>query len=133
MRQCPRCASEIGNKDKVCPRCRLPVAKMTDAQDLFAEDLEKQAESAKLNRAQKKEKKRLAKLAKNKQIISISHLPQVAAYAEKHFKVEMITSDSTAESTVTEVKGKERIAEIARMLGGGAAALKHAEAVLKKV
>lgn len=64
MRQCPRCASEIGNKDKVCPRCRLPVAKMTEAQDLLAEDLEKQAESAKLNRAQKKEKKRLAKLAK---------------------------------------------------------------------
>lgn len=64
MRQCPRCASDIGNKDKVCPRCRLPVAKMNEAQDLLAEDLEKQAESAKLNRAQKKEKKRLAKLAK---------------------------------------------------------------------
>ena len=64
MKQCPRCASEIGNKDKVCPRCRLPVAKMNEAQDLLAEDLEKQAESAKLNRAQKKEKKRLAKLAK---------------------------------------------------------------------
>ena len=74
----------------------------------------------------------LAKLAKTKQIISISHLPQVAACAEKHFKVEKITSDSTAETTVTEVLGKERIAEIARMLGGGSAAMKHAAAVLGK-
>lgn len=74
----------------------------------------------------------LAKLARSKQIISISHLPQVAACAEKHFKVEKITSDSTAETTVMEVSGKERIAEIARMLGGGAAAVKHAASVLKK-
>ena len=74
----------------------------------------------------------LAKLAKSKQIISISHLPQVAACAEKHFKVEKITSDSTAETTVSEVSGKERIGEIARMLGGGTAAMKHAAAVLGK-
>ena len=74
----------------------------------------------------------LAKLAKSKQIISISHLPQVAACAEKHFKVEKITSDSTAETTVMEVSGKDRVAEIARMLGGGAAAVKHAASVLKK-
>jgi DNA repair protein RecN (Recombination protein N) len=74
----------------------------------------------------------LAKLAKSKQIISISHLPQVAACAEKHFKVEKITSDSTAETTVSEVAGKERIGEIARMLGGGPAAVKHAASVLGK-
>ena len=72
----------------------------------------------------------LAKLAKSKQIISISHLPQVAACAEKHFRVEKITTDSAAETTVTEVSGKARVAEIARMLGGGAAAMKHASAVL---
>ena len=74
----------------------------------------------------------LAKLAKSKQIISISHLPQVAACAEKHFKVEKTTSDSTAETTVSEVSGKERITEIARMLGGGSAAMKHAAAMFEK-
>ena len=72
----------------------------------------------------------LANLATSKQIISISHLPQVAACGERHFKVEKITTDSSAETTVLEVSGKKRIAEIARMLGGGSAALKHAEAVL---
>ena len=64
MKQCPRCASEIGVKDKVCPRCKLPVEKMGEAEDALAEDLIKQAESEKLNKAQKKEKKRLAKLAR---------------------------------------------------------------------
>lgn len=64
MRQCPRCASELNNLDKVCPRCGLPVDKMGQAEDSLAEDLENQANSSKLNRAQKKEKKRLAKLAK---------------------------------------------------------------------
>lgn len=72
----------------------------------------------------------LAELAKTKQIISISHLPQVAACAEKHFRVVKHISDSAAETTVAEVSGKERAAEIARMLGGGTAAVKHASAML---
>lgn len=57
MRQCPRCASELTKKDKVCPRCGLPTDRME-----FAEELEQEAKSTKLNRAQKKEKRRLAKL-----------------------------------------------------------------------
>ena len=57
MRQCPRCASELTKKDKVCPRCGLPADRME-----FAEELEQEAKSTKLNRAQKKEKRRLAKL-----------------------------------------------------------------------
>ena len=64
MRQCPRCASELTSKDKECPRCRLPVSKMAEAEEILAEELAKEAESKKLNRAQKLEKKRLAKLAK---------------------------------------------------------------------
>ena len=64
MKQCPRCASELNASDKVCPRCKLPVEKMSEAEEAFAEDMMKQAESEKLNKAQKKEKKRLAKLAK---------------------------------------------------------------------
>ena len=56
MRQCPRCASEINANDKVCPRCGMPTDRME-----FAEDLEEQAKSEKLNVAQKKEKRRLAK------------------------------------------------------------------------
>lgn len=64
MRQCSRCASELSEKDKVCPRCGLPVSKMGEAEDALAEEMIKQSKSEKLNKAQKKEKKRLAKLAK---------------------------------------------------------------------
>ena len=64
MRQCPRCASEINEKDEVCPRCGLPVSKMGEAEDALAEEMIKESKSENLNRAQKKEKKRLAKLAK---------------------------------------------------------------------
>ena len=64
MRQCPRCASEINAKDKVCPRCGLPVSKMGEAEDALAEEMIKESQSEILNKAQKKEKKRLAKLAK---------------------------------------------------------------------
>lgn len=64
MRQCSRCASELDSKDKVCPRCGLPVSKMGEAEDALAEEMIKESKSEKLNRAQKKEKKRLAKLAK---------------------------------------------------------------------
>ena len=55
MRQCPRCASEITQFDKVCPRCGLPVDKM---------GFEEEPLNPKLTKAEKKEKKRLAKIAK---------------------------------------------------------------------
>lgn len=61
MRQCPRCASEIGDKDKVCSRCGLPVSDVVESEDSLPEELEKQAENKMLNAAQRKEKKRLAK------------------------------------------------------------------------
>ena len=64
MKQCPRCASEINVNDKVCPRCGLPVEKMGVSEEMQAEDLMKQSKSKDLNRAQKLEKRRLAKLAK---------------------------------------------------------------------
>ena len=64
MRQCSRCASELNAKDKVCPRCGLPVSKMGEAEDAIAEELINQSKSENLNKAQKKEKKRLAKLEK---------------------------------------------------------------------
>ena len=65
MRQCSRCASELNDNDKVCPRCGLPVDKMVGAEEeALAEEMIKQSKSDKLNKAQKKEKRRLAKLAK---------------------------------------------------------------------
>lgn len=61
MKQCPRCASEVAESSKVCPRCGLPTSQMQ------SEEVEESVSSAKLNRAQKKEKKRLKKAEKKEQ------------------------------------------------------------------
>lgn len=69
-------------------------------------------------------------LAKKKQILCISHLPQVASFAGTHF---MVTKHSDGEKTtsyVAKLDGKARVQEISRMLGGGREALKHASAML---
>ncbi len=63
---------------------------------------------------------RLAALAHATQVICITHLPQVAAFAERHFvitKVADVRADST-ETVVAQVDGDDRVAELARMLGG---------------
>ncbi len=77
--------------------------------------------------------KKLAKLAKNHQVIVVSHLPQVACWAEEQF---VITKDDSGEfvtTSVHKVAGDERVKEIARMLSGLAdsdTGLAHAEELL---
>ena len=53
MRQCPRCASEITKNDNVCPRCKLPVAKMKFDESLYEDD-EKTTEVIKTKKQLKK-------------------------------------------------------------------------------
>lgn len=76
--------------------------------------------------------KELAKLAKTHQLICISHLPQVAAEADRHFTVEKFSKKDKTFTKIEKVDGKKRVAEIARMLGGTSAAIKHAEEILSK-
>ena len=62
--------------------------------------------------------RRLAKLARNHQVIVVTHLPQVAAYADSHLHVAKEVSDETVTSGVTNLDRQERIEELARMLAG---------------
>ena len=73
----------------------------------------------------------LRNLGNVRQILSISHLAQVAARAQSHYKVEKFEENGRTISRV--VKLEDRTGEIARMLGGGNEALPHAEALLNKV
>ena len=57
---------------------------------------------------------RLRALAANRQLIYITHLPQVAALAETHFRIEKETSGSETRATVERVAGDELVAEIVR-------------------
>jgi DNA repair protein RecN (Recombination protein N) len=59
----------------------------------------------------------LARAAENAQVIAITHLPQIASLAERHFRVEKIPGDPT-HTRITELADGERAAELERMLGG---------------
>lgn len=78
--------------------------------------------------------RKLRTLARHRQVIGITHLPQVAACAQTHLAVAKETAGGRTRTTVKTLDGgKARAAELARMLGGrdaGTAALHHAEAML---
>ena len=60
--------------------------------------------------------RRLARLARTHQVIVVTHLPQVAAYADVHLVVDSGGRDKA--SVVRRVEDDERVAELARMLAG---------------
>ena len=77
--------------------------------------------------------KRLHQLAQHAQVIVVTHLPQVAAWADSHFVVTKNNDGSVSQSDVTKVEGEERVEEIARMLAGlenSASAREHATELL---
>ena len=74
---------------------------------------------------------KMRSLGDNRQVLVITHMPQVAAAASRHFFVTKAVSQGRTRTTLSEVSGQDRIDEIARMLGGKSeSALAHAEALL---
>lgn len=79
--------------------------------------------------------KRLRSLAGTNQIFCVTHLPQVAAFAQYHFSVEKRLKDGRTETNVRSLAPDERSQEIARMLGGSVitdTTRKHAEEMLRR-
>lgn len=76
---------------------------------------------------------KLALISRGKQVICITHLPQIAAMADAHYHIFKEVKDNRTSSNLTQLDDKERIEELARMYGGTeiAAALQHASEMLK--
>jgi DNA repair protein RecN (Recombination protein N) len=77
--------------------------------------------------------RRLAALAQHSQVIVVTHLPQVAAWADTHFVVRKSSDGSVSQSDVAKLDSHNRIEEIARMLAGlegSASAREHAAELL---
>ncbi len=75
----------------------------------------------------------LAELAGHHQVLCITHLPQIAAFADAHFRVEKAQQGGRTCARVAAVRGAERVEEIARMAGGKAvteATRRHARELL---
>ena len=78
--------------------------------------------------------KKLKALSRTKQVLCITHLPQIASFADQHFLIEKHESGGRTKTTVRPLSAEERREEIARMLSGAKvteASLKNAEQLLK--
>ncbi len=78
--------------------------------------------------------KRLFKLSKSHQVFCITHLPQIACFADHHCFVEKRESEGRTIASVRELAEKERVQELARMLGGVTITpitLRHAEEMIE--
>jgi DNA repair protein RecN (Recombination protein N) len=76
---------------------------------------------------------KLRTLGQGRQVLCITHLPQIAALADRHFRIEKASDEDLARTTVSELASDEIVEELCRMLGadvGDASARKHAEALL---
>ena len=78
--------------------------------------------------------RKLKALAHSKQVLCVTHLPQIAAFADQHFLIEKRESAGRAQTRIRQLAAEERKQEIARMLSGAKiteASLKNAEQMLK--
>ena len=77
----------------------------------------------------------LRELAAERQVICITHLPQVASLAARHFSISKDATRTPAQTTVRELRESEVVSELVRMLGADdsadAAARRHAEELLR--
>jgi DNA repair protein RecN (Recombination protein N) len=76
----------------------------------------------------------LRSLSRGRQILCITHLPQVAALADRHFTIVKDATATPATTTVTALDGDDVVGELVRMLGGGSedrAASEHARELLR--
>lgn len=77
--------------------------------------------------------RRLARLARTAQVVVVTHLPQVAAFADRQLLVEKTNDGSVTRSGVKVLEGEERVRELSRMLAGqedSETARAHAEELL---
>jgi DNA repair protein RecN (Recombination protein N) len=77
--------------------------------------------------------RKLASIAAARQVLCITHLPQIAAFADHHFAVEKSVAKGRTRSVTRHLADVERRDEVARMLGGveaTAEAKRHAEQLL---
>jgi DNA repair protein RecN (Recombination protein N) len=62
--------------------------------------------------------KKISELSRYHQIICITHLPQIAAFADTHFKVDKNINEKTTQVMIKPLKFEEQVSEIANLLGG---------------
>jgi DNA repair protein RecN (Recombination protein N) len=78
--------------------------------------------------------KKLKALARGNQVLCVTHLPQIATFADHHYLIEKRTTGGRTRTTVRLITGEERTEEVARMLSGAKltdTSRRHAEQMIK--
>jgi DNA repair protein RecN (Recombination protein N) len=78
--------------------------------------------------------KKLKALSRGNQVLCVTHLPQIATFADHHYVIEKREAGGRAKTTVRQISGEERTEEVARMLSGAKlteTSRKHAEQMIK--
>ncbi|HVI39289.1 MAG TPA: DNA repair protein RecN, partial [Anaerovoracaceae bacterium] len=78
--------------------------------------------------------KKLSDISKRHQIVCITHLPQIAAFGDHHYKIDKEAVNGVTLTTVSPLVHEEKVSEIARLLGGiniTDTTLKSAEELIK--
>lgn len=114
---------EEGGADRTRRRIPLPRTLVFDEIDIGIGGRAAEAVGAKLKA-----------LSRHQQVLCVTHLPQIAAFANQHFLVEKSESQGRTRTGIRQMKDEERTGEIARMISGATVtetSLKHAEQMLK--
>lgn len=114
---------EEGGADRTKRRIPLPRTLVFDEIDIGIGGRAAEAVGAKLKA-----------LSAHQQVLCVTHLPQIAAFANQHFLVEKSESQGRTRTGIRQMKEEERTGEIARMISGATVtdtSLKHAEQMLK--
>jgi DNA repair protein RecN (Recombination protein N) len=78
--------------------------------------------------------RKLKSLARSNQVLCVTHLPQIATFADRHYVIEKKESGGRTRTSIRLVAGEERTEEVARMLSGAKlteTSRKHAEQMIK--
>lgn len=122
-------AASGGERSRVALALEVTLADLTDAQVLVFDEVDAGVGGATAMKVGEK----LAALARGgRQVVCVTHLAQLAAWADCHMVVDKFVTDGTTTSVVSAVGQHDRVAELARMLGGDTtkAARAHAAELL---
>jgi DNA repair protein RecN (Recombination protein N) len=79
--------------------------------------------------------RRLKRISRSSQVLCVTHLAQIAGFADHHYRVEKKEAGGRASTTVQELKAEQRVREIGRMLSGQSLseeALRHAARLVEE-
>ncbi len=128
----PRSLSKVASGGELA-RIMLSIKNVLADRDNIGTLIFDEVDTGVSGRAAQKIGKKLRQVAQNRQVIVVTHLAQVACYAQHHLLISKQTQEERTYTTIRSLEGEERVRELARIIGGETVsplALEHAREML---